>query len=103
MTSVLNRRTEKHPRGADDGWGRPRHAGVAGRLVVLVLLPLVGISVLSAPLVLRTSRDAQRAQAVDDRVPQLTHVLGALTAVVAEQSTDPGHSYALRAASRPRW
>lgn len=61
------------------------HLGVTGRLLVLVLLPLVALTSVSAPLALRARVDAQRAQTGDQEVPAVTAIVRALDAVVVEQ------------------
>ena len=61
------------------------HLGVTGRLLVLVLLPLVVLTSVSAPLALQARVDAQRAQTGKGEVPALTATIRALDAVAVEQ------------------
>jgi diguanylate cyclase (GGDEF)-like protein len=63
-----------------------RRLGVAARLVVLALLPLLVLALASTPQVTGIHHDAVRARTGDREVPALTRVVAALTALVAEQS-----------------
>ncbi len=72
-------------RGPRAGRTRRLAVGVTGRLVVLVLLPLVVLTMVSAPLAARTHGEAQRAQSGEREVPAMTAAIGALAAVVSEQ------------------
>ncbi len=69
-------------RGASPGTGW--RLGVTARLVVLVMLPLIVLTLVSAPLALQARENAARASAADRVVPSLTATVAALTAVVAE-------------------
>jgi methyl-accepting chemotaxis protein len=82
-------------RASNDGGGVHRlYLGVTGRLLVLVLLPLIVLTSVSAPLALRARVDAQRAQAADREVPAVTAIIRALDAVVVEQGQAESLLYA---------
>ena len=70
------------------------YLGVTGRLLVLVLLPLIVLTSVSAPLALRARVDAQRAQAAHREVPAVTAIIRALDAVVVEQGQAESLLYA---------
>ena len=58
---------------------------MAGRLLVLVLLPLAVLTSVSGPLVLRTRRDSDKAKAIVANVPAVTSLIGAVAALEVEQ------------------
>jgi diguanylate cyclase (GGDEF)-like protein len=75
--------------------GRVPRLGVTGRLLVLVLLPLVVLTSVSAPLALQARADAERAHAGNREVPGVTAAVGALDSVIVEQGHAESLLYAL--------
>ena len=70
------------------------YLGVTGRLIILVLLPLIVLTSVSAPLALRARVYAQRAEAANREVPALTAIIHALDAVAVEQGQAEALLYA---------
>ncbi len=94
MSWLVRKDMESRPADIDDSRGHGPYLGVTGRLLVLVLLPLVVLTSVSAPLALRARVDAQRAQAADREVPTVTAIVRALDAVVVEQGQAESVLYA---------
>jgi hypothetical protein len=85
----------KSQRAPQDNNGVHRlYLGVTGRLIILVLLPLIVLTSVSAPLALRARVYAQRAEAANREVPALTAIIHALDAVAVEQGQAEALLYA---------
>ena len=87
-------KNEESRRASESGGVHRLYLGVTGRLLVLVLLPLVVLTSVSAPLALRARVDAQRAQAADLELPSVTAIIRALDTVVVEQGQAESLLYA---------